>query len=108
MIKKMGLWVRRKVLYPWVLKNKAEVLGLLKAQRDYRNHVTMQLYKAYMGWDAINRCLLAMGMQTVKAYYMNRMNEPYLFFEMPDAERRKQMPTDLVILRQPYEKKKKG
>jgi hypothetical protein len=98
MKKRLQKWLREQVLHPWVLRNKGEVLGLIRQQPDYRDHVVGQLYKQRMGWTHINKALKALGLKTVKCYYMNRNGLPHVFFEVPTQERRKELPRLTVIV----------
>ena len=86
---KLKLWLRRKVLHPWILKNKPECSVVL------RDAIVYQMWAAGIGFGTINKWLAKMKCPTIKHYVMTKQG-PYLYYHHLNADQRREITGQIV------------
>jgi hypothetical protein len=93
MVKKFNKWLRLKVLYPWLNKNRVECTVIL-----YET-IVLQMHKAGIRMEHINKWLRLHQLPVIKAYTITENKELRVFWKTaPTAEERRDIKTTVYLV----------
>jgi hypothetical protein len=93
MKKRFQRWWFKRVIYPGIMRHKAESAYALKET------ILWQMWHAGVRFEHINKWLIKMNHRPIVAYCVNSRGGIQIFYELPSDERRKELDGRLIQVR---------